>query len=130
MESNPAILCSNETPICLAAACGGLLNAAALIYAKDMPSLCRVGLDTIRLARRLIEVVAARSRSVQDGPGCWGWLVSGVDASKLQSIIDSYHKTKVRCLSYPLITFALFFGESWTAFTNTSLPVALITGHR
>ncbi|KAK6206418.1 beta-ketoacyl synthase domain-containing protein [Colletotrichum tabaci] len=94
MESNPAILCSDETPICLAAACGGLLNAAALMVAHDMPSLCRAGLDTIRMARRLIEVVAARSRSIQDGPGCWGWLVSGIDATKLQAILDSYHETE------------------------------------
>lgn len=96
MESNPTILCSDETPICLAAACGGLLNAAALMVAHDMPSLCRAGLDTIRMARRLIEVVAARSRSIQDGPGCWGWLVSGIDATKLQAILDSYHETEVR----------------------------------
>ncbi|KAK1991790.1 beta-ketoacyl synthase domain-containing protein [Colletotrichum falcatum] len=95
MESNPAIFCSNnETPLCLVAACGGLLNAAALLCAHDMASLCRAGLDTIRMARRLIEVVTSRSRSIQEGPGSWGWLVSGVDATKLQSILDSYHETE------------------------------------
>ncbi|GJC89464.1 non-reducing polyketide synthase curS2 [Colletotrichum liriopes] len=92
IESNPAILSLNECSICIAAACGGLLNATALMSAYDMPSLCSAGLDTIRMARRLIEVVAARSRSIQESPGCWGWLVSGTDSTKLQSILDSYHE--------------------------------------
>ncbi|EFQ36633.1 beta-ketoacyl synthase domain-containing protein [Colletotrichum graminicola M1.001] len=95
LESNPALFCSStESPTCLVAACGGLLVAAALLFAHDMASLCRAGLDTIRMARRLIEVVTSRSRSIQDGPGCWGWLVQGVDATKLQSALDSYHETE------------------------------------
>ncbi|KZL66159.1 polyketide synthase [Colletotrichum tofieldiae] len=94
IESNPAILSLNKCSICIAAACRGLLNATALMSAYDMPSLCSARLDTIQMARRLIEVVAARSRSVQEGPGYWGWLVLETDATKLQSILNSYHKGK------------------------------------
>lgn len=75
----------------MAAACGGLLNAVALMYARDMASLCQAGLDTIRMARRLSQIVLWRARSLHNGPGCWGWLVSGIKAGDLQAMLDSYH---------------------------------------
>ncbi|TLD11092.1 hypothetical protein PgNI_05168 [Pyricularia grisea] len=89
-ESNPEILSPKES-VCVAAACGGLLNAVALMYARDMASLCQAGLDTIRMARRLSQIVLWRARSLHNGPGCWGWLVSGIKAGDLQAMLDSYH---------------------------------------
>ncbi|TKW52492.1 hypothetical protein CTA1_1844 [Colletotrichum tanaceti] len=70
---------------------GGLLNAAAaFMFAHGMPtSVPLPGLGAIRMVRRLIEVVAARSRPVHVGPGYRGWLVSGAHATELQPSLES-----------------------------------------
>ncbi|KAI6355123.1 hypothetical protein MCOR25_008328 [Pyricularia grisea] len=110
--SNPEMF-SSQVPICLAAVCGGLLNAVTFPTAHNMSSLCQAGLDSIRLAVRLVQIIGARTRAVYDGPGRWGWYVSGIDAAQLQSILDVYHEAQSTAQDQTLRIAGTGLEESW-----------------
>ena len=79
----------------MAGACGGLLNAAAMVIAHDISSLYDSSLETMRITCRLCNVMLTRSRAVEDTSDSWGWSIVGVRSKNLQILLDEFHERQV-----------------------------------
>lgn len=75
--------------------CTGLLPAAATAWATTLTDLHKIGLEIVRVSVRLGDCIAERSRMVEATAGTWAYSIVGTTSNVAQSILDSFHASKV-----------------------------------
>jgi hypothetical protein len=76
--------------------CTGLLPAAALTGSKNISDLISISVETIAICFRLALELYRRTRRIEDVPGHWAYTVLGVSAQELDTILEDFHRSKVR----------------------------------
>lgn len=76
--------------------CTGLIPAAAALAATDVAGLLKYGLEMVAISVRLGHEISARSKRVEENPGCWAYSIVGATAASSQAFLDTFHESNVR----------------------------------
>ena len=75
--------------------CTGLVPAAAALVATDVAGLLKYGLEMVAVSVRLGYAISARSKRVEENPGCWAYSIVGATATSSQAFLDTFHESNV-----------------------------------